>query len=248
MFFDKNEDNNVKRVDEVLSNDSFDKLNVDLVDIDFALVGGDQFEVHYRGPEDKKPVVTNAGEVLELKEPKVERKNGKFWKRNHVEINIIRQDDVGTLKVTIPVDHKLSNVTVKLTSGDAVMKQLELETLTFVSLSGDLDLKKVKVDEVAITETSGDIKLKKVLLNRGKIKIVSGDFTIKDSQILDDLDVATTSGDNLAENIEVDQCDLKTVVGDNSIFGGKSTHAQVGKETNGSHLGMHTVSGDNTVK
>ena len=248
MFFDKNEDNEVKIVDEVLSNDSFDKLSVDLVDIDFTLVGGDQFEVHYHGPEDKRPIVTNAGKTLELKEPKVERKNGKFWKRKHVEISIVSQDDIGALKVTVPVERKLVNATLKLTSGDTVVKQVELETLTFTALSGDLHLKKVKVDEVAITETSGDIKLKKVLLNRGKIKLVSGDFTIKDSQILDDLDVATTSGDNLAENIEVDQCDLKTVVGDNSIFGGKATHAQVGKETNGSHLGMHTVSGDNTVK
>lgn len=41
MFFDKNEDNEVKIVDKVLSNDSFDKLSVDLVDIDFTLVGGD---------------------------------------------------------------------------------------------------------------------------------------------------------------------------------------------------------------
>ena len=30
MFFDKNEDNEVKIVDEVLSNDSFDKLSVEL--------------------------------------------------------------------------------------------------------------------------------------------------------------------------------------------------------------------------
>ncbi len=103
MFFDKNEDNEVKIVDKVLSNDSFDKLSVDLVDIDFTLVGGDQFEVHYHGPEDKRPIVTNAGKTLELKEPKVERKNGKFWKRKHVEISIVSQDDIVALKVTVPL-------------------------------------------------------------------------------------------------------------------------------------------------
>lgn len=48
MFFDKNEDNEVKIVDEVLSNDSFDKLSVDLVDIDFTLVGGDGEQVWRR--------------------------------------------------------------------------------------------------------------------------------------------------------------------------------------------------------
>lgn len=157
MFFDKNEDNEVKIVDEVLSNDSFDKLSVDLVDIDFTLVGGDQFEVHYHGPEDKKPIVTNTDKALELREPKVERKNGKFWKRKHVEISIVSQDDIGALKVTVPVEHKIANATLKLTSGDTAVKQVELETLTFTALSGDLHLKKVKVDEVAITETSGDI-------------------------------------------------------------------------------------------
>lgn len=248
MFFSKKASGKVKTIDEVLSNDNFDQLSVDLVDMDFALVGGDHFEVHYHGPEDKKPIVTNVGKVLELKEPKVERKNGKFWEKAGIQINIVGRDDVGMLKVTIPINQKLTNTTIKITSGDAVIKQVGLETLIFTSVSGDLSLQKVKADEVAMTETSGDIKLEKVLVDHGKINLVSGDCTIQDSQILTELKVMTTSGDNLAKNIEVDQCDLQTVSGDNLIFGRRASHAQIGKELNGSSLTLSTLSGDNTVK
>ena len=95
---------------------------------------------------------------------------------------------------------------------------------------------------------SGDAKLDQLKVDSGNADLTSGSFLLKNSQITKSLAVTTVSGDNLIENVEVDQCYLTTLSGDNTIFGGKATHAQIGKETNGSHLKMSAVSGDNIVK
>lgn len=52
MFFDKNKE--VKNVNEVLTNDSFTVLHAEFTDLDLTITSGDHFEIHYRGPEDKK--------------------------------------------------------------------------------------------------------------------------------------------------------------------------------------------------
>lgn len=248
MLFDKNKKDEVKNVNTVLTNAAFTQLHVKLTDLDLAVVSGDHFEIRYRGAEDKKPSVTQTGDAIELKEPKVERRNGKIWQKKLIKVELVTTDDIGKVTVVIPKDHKLNQLDVDLTSGDAKMQDLLLNDLKYSSASGDLKIETVQVQKLKIEVTSGDVKLRDVGVSTGKIDLISGDFKMEDSNISDNLTVATTSGDNVVENTEVDQCDLSTVSGDNSIFSGQNTHAQIGKEINGSHLKMSTLSGDNTVR
>ncbi len=101
MFFNKNDETKDKVVDEVLSSDSFNNLNLDLIDLDLKVETGNKFEVHYCGSEDEKPSVGLKDDTLEIEELRVERKHGKFWRKDFIEVNIVSQSDSGALVVTV---------------------------------------------------------------------------------------------------------------------------------------------------
>ncbi|ABX27168.1 DUF4097 family beta strand repeat-containing protein [Lactobacillus helveticus] len=246
MFFNKND--KIEKVDKILTNEAFEELQVDFADINLAIESGDHFEVHYHGTEDKQPVVTQNEQQLRLKQPETDRKNGRFWQKGLFKIEVVTSSDVGKVKITIPKDHHLREAYIGLASGDTKMRDINIDELEFGSASGDLKIDKLNVNKLSLSIVSGDAKLDQVKIDSGNADLTSGNFILKNSQIMKILAVTTVSGDNLIENVEVDQCDLTTLSGDNTIFGGNATHAQIGKETNGSHLKMSAVSGDNTVK
>lgn len=246
MFSNKND--KIEKVDKILTNEAFEELQVDFADINLAIESGDHFEVHYHGPEDKQPVVTQNEQQLRLKQPETDRKNGRFWQKGLFKIEVLTSSDVGKIKITIPKDHHLREAYIGLASGDTKMRDINIDELEFGSASGDLKIDKLNVNKLSLSIVSGDAKLDQVKIDSGNADLTSGNFILKNSQIMKILAVTTVSGDNLIENVEVEQCDLTTLSGDNTIFGGNATHAQIGKETNGSHLKMSAVSGDNTVK
>ncbi len=248
MFFNTSEKTKNEYVNEILSNDSFTDLKLDLIDLDLKIKAGDHFEVHYRGPVDKKPSLVFNENLLEIKEPKVERKPGKFWKKGIIEINIVTDKDRGELVITVPEDQHLHMLNASSVSGDSRLESLKLEALMGFAVSGDLDLKKVEVEDAKLTTTSGDIDCTDVVVNQGKVKLVSGDFKMKNSEVGDELRVSTTSGDTLVENTKVAQYQLSTLSGDNSLFGKRGVTAQRGDEHDKSTLILSTLSGDNTVR
>lgn len=248
MLFNTSEKTKNEYVNEILSNDSFTNLKLDLIDLDLKIKAGDHFEVHYSGPVDKKPSLAFNENLLEIKEPKVERKPGKFWKKGIIEINIVTDKDRGELVITVPEDQHLHMLNASSVSGDSSLENLKLEALMGFAVSGDLDLKKVEVEDAKLTTTSGDIDFINVIVNHGKVKLTSGDFEMKNSEVGDELRVSTTSGDTLVENTKVAQYQLSTLSGDNSLFGKRGVAAQRGDEHDKSILILSTLSGDNTVR
>lgn len=248
MFFNKNDETKDKVVDEVLSSDSFNNLNLDLIDLDLKVETGNKFEVHYCGSEDEKPSVELKDDTLEIEEPRVERKHGKFWRKDFIEVNIVSQSDSGALVVTVPDGHQLGAVKVSSVSGDTDFKSLNLDSLVISVVSGDVSLRTVQTDEVKLTTTSGDINLKEVTVKQGKAQLVSGDFTLKNSLVLDQFKASTTSGDNLVEDVKAAQYQLSTLSGDNSLFGKNKTAAEGDSTNNAGTIILSTLSGDNTVK
>lgn len=248
MLFNTSEKTKNEYVNEILSNDSFTNLKLDLIDLDLKIKAGDHFEVHYRGTVDKKPSLAFNENLLEIKEPKVERKPGKFWKKGIIEINIVTDKDRGELVITVPEDQHLHMLNASSVSGDSSLENLKLEALMGFAVSGDLDLKRVEVEDAKLTTTSGDIDFINVIVNHGKVKLTSGDFKMKNSEVGDELRVSTTSGDTLVENTKVAQYQLSTLSGDNSLFGKRGVAAQRGDEHDKSTLILSTLSGDNTVR
>ncbi|MGX4701970.1 hypothetical protein [Lactobacillus gasseri] len=94
MFFSKSDESKDKVINEVLSNDSFNNLNLDLINLDLKVETGDKFEVHFYGPEDEKPSVELKDDTLQIKEPKLDHQHGKFWRKGFVEVNIVSQSDI----------------------------------------------------------------------------------------------------------------------------------------------------------
>lgn len=248
MFFNTSEKSKNEYVNEVLSNDSFTDLKLDLIELDSRIKSGDHFEVYYRGPVDKKPSLVLNENLLEIKEPKVERKSGKFWKKGVIEINIVTDKDRAELVITVPEDQHLHMLNASSVSGDSSLENLKLEVLMGFAVSGDLDLKKVEVEDAKLTTTSGDIDCTDVVVNHGKVKLISGDFKMKNGEVGDEVKVSTTSGDTLVENTKVAQYQLSTLSGDNSLFGRRGTAVQIEDENNKSRLILSTLSGDNTVR
>lgn len=248
MFFNTSEKSKNEYVNEVLSNYSFTDLKLDLIELDLRIKSGDHFEVYYRGPVDKKPSLVLNENLLEIKEPKVERKSGKFWKKGVIEINIVTDKDRAELVITVPEDHQLHMLNASSVSGDSSLENLKLEVLMGFAVSGDLDLKKVEVEDAKLTTTSGDIDCTDVVVNHGKVKLISGDFKMKNSEVGDEVKVSTTSGDTLVENTKAAQYQLSTLSGDNSLFGRRGTAVQIEDENNKSRLILSTLSGDNTVR
>jgi len=118
---------------------------------------------------------------------KVERKTGKNWKWNSL--------DVSRLNLKIP-----DNVALKIenTSGDVSVEDYTGEMLEVRATSGDIDMKRVKAD-CEIRTTSGDFQARGIT---GDISMVS---TSGDQEYLDvqgSVEAGATSGD-----IEIDKVD-----------------------------------------
>ena len=124
MLFNTSEKTKNEYVNEILSNDSFTNLKLDLIDLDLKIKAGDHFEVHYSEPVDKKPSLAFNENLLEIKEPKVERKPGKFWKKGIIEINIVTDKDRGELVITVPEDQHLHMLNASSVSGDSSLENL----------------------------------------------------------------------------------------------------------------------------
>lgn len=248
MFFNKSDDTKDKVIDKVLSNDSFTNLNIDLIDLDLKIETGDKFEVHYKGLSDEEPSVELTNDTIEIKEPKIDHKDSKLWKKGIFEVNIVSYNDGGNLIITVPEDIHLSAGRVSTISGDTDIKNLKLDSLSLFVVSGDVSLKETQVDEVKLTATSGDIDFKRVKVKQGKVKLTSGDFTMKNGEVSGKLQVSTSSGDNIVENVKAQQYQLSTLSGDNSLFGKNGTVAKVNSTNNDGTIILSTLSGDNTVK
>lgn len=247
MFFTKakKDDDDIKTIDQVLSNDSFDALRVDFKSLNLEVKAGNKFEIKYHGSEYKKPEIDEDDGVMNVKEPDVRDKEIKRWEKGFFKIEVHSSHD-GEVTITLPQETELEQFDLHMMSGNVRMKQFAINDLQVESMSGNLDGKTLKLGTIDISVTSGNINLDEVRAKAGEISLTSGDFRLENSRVSDKLEVSTVSGDNLVKNIQVGRCHLSTVSGNNRIFGKKSKKAEI--SGNASLLKMATVSGDNTVE
>ncbi len=248
MIFDKNKEskNNLKIIDEVLTNDEFDSLRVHFKNLDLKVKAGDKFEVRYHGSKCCKPKASLDNGILTLTQTNAKNKETAHWETTFfkIEINYTRGNQV---TVTIPRDKNLDELDEKTMSGDIQLENIDLNQIKIESVSGDLKLKTVKTNSITVKIASGDIKMNEVRLDEGKLDLKSGDFELSDSRINRQLKASTISGDNIVKNTQVATCQLSTVTGDNEIMGKEADNGKVG-EQDGSLLELNSVSGDNQVK
>lgn len=249
MFFTKNtnnkKDDDTKTIDEVISNDPFEFLNVKFKSIDLEIKSGEKFEVRYHGPKYRKPTAELDNDELSVIEPDLREKEIFHWEKSFFKVEI--HSGNGKVTITVPKENELNDVILNLASGNVKLSSLKINSFELESSSGNLDGENVRIASLDLNVTSGNIAFNQVRIVDGEISVTSGNMRLIDSRVEHELSVSTVSGDNLVKNTQVAEVNLHSVSGDNRIFGEKQTHGRVGQQ-DGSFLRMNTVSGDNQVE
>ena len=97
----------------------------------------------------------------------------------------------GSLWLRLPSRVRL--LTLDLTSGDARVEGLSLDSLTSRTTSGDVDIRNVEAGEVDISAASGDLDAMDILCRSVSVRAASGDVSLEGRAVYGKIN--TASGD-----------------------------------------------------
>ena len=152
-----------------------------------------------------------------------------------------------TIKLYIPQDKKLEQVSIQLGSGDVMTRHLAITSGTIQTGSGDMDLKQCQLTQVKLSAGSGDMDLRSCQVKKGIIQIGSGDISLTDSTI-NYSQIQLGAGDIEINKSQLEQVTLQSASGDMELhhcnFSGKSslTTASGDMEINGFAAAAQTTS------
>ncbi|MET3644399.1 DUF4097 family beta strand repeat-containing protein [Streptococcus gallinaceus] len=152
-----------------------------------------------------------------------------------------------TIKLYIPQDKKLEQVSIQLGSGDVMTRHLAITSGTIQTGSGDMDLKQCQLTQVKLSAGSGDMDLRSCQVKKGIIQIGSGDISLTDSTI-NYSQIQLGAGDMEINKSQLEQVTLQSASGDMELhhcnFSGKSslTTASGDMEINGFAAAAQTTS------
>ncbi len=111
---------------------------------------------------------------------------------------------------------KIDTTIIKVVSGDLNLTSLTGKNLNITTTSGDSIIKDVELSNLGIKVTSGDIKINNSIINKFDYKSISGDLEGKDCNI-NTLEADTTSGDIDFESSKIKSKVFKSISGDFNI-------------------------------
>lgn len=247
MFFTKHkDDNDIKIIDTVLTEDEFDRVKTDFSSFDLKIKAGNSYKVEYHGPAYIKPEIKLDDDTLEITEPDLREKEIKRWEKGSFKIEL-NFSTKASVTVTVPKNRPLEELDLKLRSGNVDLSDFASDEIELESASGNLTVEDIRVGSFDATVNSGDIVFDNVRLDDSEISLTSGNFKLLNSRIMNQMSIATVSGDNLVQNTQVAEANLHTVSGDNRIFGEQMKRGKVGQD-DGSFLRMTTISGNNRIE
>ncbi|CRH85148.1 Predicted membrane protein [Chlamydia trachomatis] len=152
-----------------------------------------------------------------------------------------------TIKLYIPQDKKLEQVSIQLGSGGVMARHLAITSGTIQTGSGDIDLNQCQLTQVKLSAGSGDMDLRSCQVKKGIIQIGSGDISLTDSTI-NYSQIQLGAGDMEINKGQLEQVTLQSASGDMELhhcnFSGKSslTTASGDLEINGFAAAAQTTS------
>ena len=184
-------------------------INIDVSssDISFSQSDSDSIEIVYKGPEkykdDPDVQISNTDDTLHITQDTDEHTWGINFTRRIIEVKIpasyngaiIIVSSSGDVKIT--GDYILSELSIKLSSGDISGGDVTGENIYIRSTSGDFAFSSLEADQITLIHTSGDTDIDSIigetkirsssgktnvgtLTGKTKISITSGDITISD--------------------------------------------------------------------
>lgn len=247
-----------KNVDERVDVKEFDSLLVEVASADVIVMRGDSYKVEYKTREGKEPIIEEEGGKLTVKQPPMGLVmfDFNFGTVNNTYIIYVPDNgkpfefDLISSSGDITLDRVKASGSIKLSSGEVMINDIEGESLSVITSSGDINCDKVVSPDVKCVVSSGDINMLRVNAAKLDCKTSSGDIDINDSEA-DDVNLKASSGElTVALNGAPDDYsyDMKVSSGDIVINGAEIDGREYVKENSGNKsLSCKATSGDITV-
>jgi len=204
---------NIELADD--NTEAFKDIDVKLIEADVEIIPSNHYgyEFSYFG----------------INEPTVQVRNGTLTvveQDNNWRINIFNFNWTGwvifntgaTLKVYVPSDASLNNVSLSTASGNTVFNgnQTKISSLNCNSASGNINLANLDLNLLALNVASGDVKISNVSAETADINILSGWLKYNGAK-LKHLTLNMTSGNVNFEGEVTSTLQLRTLSGDVDI-------------------------------
>ena len=134
---------------------------------------------------------------------------------NH--ISIFAWSRAKNVKMTVYVPNKITNITLKTSSGDQVIKEIRTaQSIIANATSGDIKANYIHAMKMEMVATSGDIIAKNITSEQHKMITTSGDVTLHNSEA-QTITLHATSGDITANALKAAQLEVETTSGEQTF-------------------------------
>ncbi|WP_301876591.1 DUF4097 family beta strand repeat-containing protein [Limosilactobacillus oris] len=202
----------------LVTNQHFDRLDINATTADIRVRTGREFKVSYQGSSALQPKAAITDQLVTVKQ--TQTAYGTIWGSN---------SSADVITITVPKGTKLAG-TIKTTSGDVTVNGVDLTGVTIDARDGDVDLRDLTVEGGKARVESGDFTSRNVTF-RGSyfVNNSDGDNEVVDARV-DGYFLKTTDGDN-----EIDGAD-------------HDSGQQSANENAANLLHLTSEDGDNTIK
>ena len=137
---------------ETLTPEAFTTLQIEVATADITVERGDAWALTYALSEE--PEITQAGGVLKLEG------------QEHGSIGVVGfsfgKNNSPFVKVTVPADAALEEITLTTATGDMTLSDLEAGRIELTCATGDMTLSSVTAQTLLLTANTGDLELRNV--------------------------------------------------------------------------------------
>lgn len=210
-------DAEMQYVDEMVTVEAFDSIEVELDSVDVELRQGESYQIQYHLTAWDEPVieVKNSKLVVRNKEDNVATFGwsfGIFGLHNGLPM----KEEQKKIVVTIPEDVKLDNMKVYSEYGNVNTSDLQMESFDIKADSGDVLLENIEIVNGTISAEYGNVKVNEIEAEELVIKAASGDVSFEDVAA-DIVDVVAEYGDVVIEDLNGVACTIKAQSGECSL-------------------------------
>ena len=189
---------------------SFNNLNIQLLDADVQIVVADNYGYDFNYTGANAPTAEVNSGTLTV----VEQSNS--W---HVDFfNFWNANSRSTLKIYVPKDAVLDNVSISTASGNTTLSGdvVSIKNLNCKSLSGDINLTNFNLEQLSLDVASGNVTMKSVAADQATINLLSGWLNYNDAQ-LNSLVLSMASGNVNLDGEITGLLQMHTLSGDATI-------------------------------
>ena len=231
--------------------DAFESVDVDCTLGKVEIVEGDTFFVEYELYGDEVPSISVEDKTLKIKSKSgTEIFSGVGINNNRVYVNItgffnIVGDKKGGIKITVPKDTKMKNVSVKTDCGIIKLEDVTCTDAILKNDVGNIIISNTALSKANITSDTGNVKLIGLEASQVKVEDDTGNLNVEDSTI-EELKVSLNTGNaklrnDLLKNVNI-KCDTGNVTG---AIKGNATEYNMELKTN---TGNITINGEKVKK